>query len=498
MKIWLWVPPALLAFCLACVLIPYTGLEGDECVFAMAAFGGLPREFLISIFHHQFPLMVYYYAGSLKALLLWPVLHLFGANVWSLRLPVAVMGAATVALTFDFAKRIANWKVALIAALLTASDPVFILSNTFDWGPVAMEHLLLMTILALVVRGRLQAACFLAGLALWNKGVFVWALGGLIVGGVCAYWPVIRRHVPGPRVLVRCAALFLLGTAPLLLYNIRRPAQSLRFNVRMGFEGFGIKLISLHYTLDGSILFGIVTGMDGVTDHTGPRFHDLLLPALILSIIVTIWRFRDPELKPAVFAMMFCAGSFFLIAATKFTGTAHHLVLMYPMVQLLVATVIASADRLKPAMLRYLTPAVTIAMVAANLLVFNSYITQFRRSGPFGLFSDALFPMIQSLHEGVDHVYVLDVGLWENTFTLHEGRLSVRPLFVLVLPVSDTQSALRDPRAVFVDHVPGHQYLAGAAARLDGIGQSLGLHKVPVATFYDSKGRPQMEKFLYR
>src|ERR1019366_5816371 len=99
---------------------------------------------------------------------------------------------------------------------------------------------------------------------------------------------------------MRCGVLFLLGTAPLLLYNIRRPAESLRFNVRMGFEGFGIKLISLHYTLDGSSLFGIVTGMDGVTDHTGTRFHDLLLPALILSIIVTIWRFRDPELKPAV------------------------------------------------------------------------------------------------------------------------------------------------------------------------------------------------------
>jgi 4-amino-4-deoxy-L-arabinose transferase-like glycosyltransferase len=482
----------LTAFFLACILIPYPGLEGDECVFGMATFGGLAREFSISIFHHQFPLMIFYYAGSLKGLVMWPILHLFGANIWSIRLPVAVAGAVTAALTYDFAQSIANRKVAIIAAMLVATDPIFILTNTLDWGPVAMEHVLLLTALALFVRGRLQMACFVIGLAFWNKAVFVWAFAGLIVGGVVAYWPVIRKQLPGPKVAARCVLAFLLGCAPLLLYNIRRPASTLRSNVHMSFAGFGDKVTSLHYTLDGSDLFGVVAGMDGVTDHTGPRFHDLFLPALLLAIAMTIVHFRAPELRPARFALGFCAGSLFLIALTRYTGFAHHLVLLYPMPQLLVATVMASLRR------KYVAAALAVLAVGSNLLVFDTYITQLRRSGPFGLFTDATFGLSGSLRDGVDHVYSIDAGLWENIFTMHEGRLRTQALFVLSQPVGELQAALRDPQAIFVDHVPGRQYLAGSAARLDEIAKGLGLHRVQLRTISDSKGRPQMDVFAYK
>ena len=492
MKVRTWLIAPFVAFFLACVLIPYPGLEGDECVFGMAAFGGLAREFCISIFRHQIPLMIFYYAGSLKALLFWPILHLFGSNIWSIRLPVALAGAVTAALTYDFAERIANRRVALIAALLIATDPVFILTNTLDWGPVALEHVLLLTALALFVRRRLPAACFILGLAFWNKAVFIWALAGLLVGTLVAYWPLVRRQLPGPRLAAKCVMAFLLGCAPLLLYNVRRPASTLRANVHLSFEGFENKLLSLRYTLDGSDLFGVVTGMDGVTDHTGPRFHDFFLPALLLAIAVTIWRIRSPELRPARFALGFCAGSFLLISVTKYTGFAHHLVLLYPMPHVLVAAAIASIHR------RHAPAALAVLLVGANLLVFTTYITQLKRSGPYGLFTDATFSLSNSLKDGSDHVYPIDAGLWENIFTLHEGKLQMQPLFVLSQPLDVLQNSLRDPRAVFLDHVPGRQYLPGSAARLDEIARALGLHKVPVRTIYDLKGREQMGIFVYR
>jgi 4-amino-4-deoxy-L-arabinose transferase-like glycosyltransferase len=482
----------LTAFCLACILIPYPGLEGDECVFGMATFGGLAREFCISIFHHQFPLMIFYYAGSLKGLVMWPILHLFGSNIWSIRLPVALAGAVTAGLTYDFAQRIADRKVATIAAMLVATDPIFILTNTIDWGPVAVEHVLLLTVLALLVRGRLQPACFVVGLAFWNKAVFVWALAGLIVGGVLAYWPAIRKQLPGPLVAVRCVLAFLLGCAPLLLYNIRRPASTMRSNVHMSFAGFGDKVTSLHYTLDGSDLFGVVAGMDGVTDHTGPRFHDLFLPALLLAVATALLHFRAQELRPARFALGFSSGFLFLIALTRYTGVAHHLVLMYPMPQLLVAAVLAA---LRP---RHLGTALGVLVIGANLLVFDTYIVQLRRSGPFGLFTDATFGLSRTLRDGVDHVYPIDAGLWENIFTLHEGKLQTQALFVLSQPVAELQAALRDPQAIFVDHVPGRQYLAGSAAHLDEIAKAMGLHRIELRTIADSKGRAQMEVFAYK
>lgn len=482
----------LMAFCLACIVIPYPGLDGNECVFGLAVFGGLPRQFCISIFHHQFPLMIFYYAGSLKGLVMWPILHLFGSNIWSIRLPVALAGAVTAGLTYDFAQRIANRKVALIAAMLVASDPVFILTNTIDWGPVAVEHVLLLTTLALITRGRLQLACFVVGLAFWNKAVFGWAFAGLIVGGAVAYWPAIRKHFPRPMVAARCVLAFLIGCAPLLLYNIRMPASTARANVHMSFAGFGDKVTSLHYTLDGSDLFGVVAGMDGVTDHTGPRFHDLFLPALLLAVAITVLRFRAPELRPARFALGFCGAFLFLIALTRYTGVAHHLVLMYPMPQLLVGTVVAS---LRP---RQVVAALAVLLVGANLLVFDTYIRQMRRGGGYGATTDATFGLSRSLRDGVDHVYAIDAGLWENIFTMHEGKLQTQALFVMDQPVGELQAALRDPQAVFTDHVPGRQFLVGSAARLDEIAKAMGLHRVALRTISDSKGRPQEEVFAYR
>lgn len=491
--VWSWrIAPPVIAFCLACMLIPYAGLESDEAVFGMATFGGLSREFCVSIFKHPFPLMIFYYAGSLKGILYWPVLHLFGTNLWSIRLPMALAGAISVALFYDFAARIANRKVALIAALLLATDPCFIISNTFDSGPVAMEHLLLLSALVLFAGGRIQLACFFLGLGLWNKAIFTWALAGLAAGGLAAYWPGIRRSLPGRRAAWRCAASFLLGSAPLLLYNIRQQAATLNSsNVHLTFEGLGDKITSLRYTLDGSDFFGIVAGMDGVTSHSGLRFHNLFLPTLIVSAAFAVWRIRSREFRPAVFAMAFCSASFLLIALTKYAGAAHHIVLMYPMPQLIVATAVGSLRR------AYLAGLLAVLLAGSNLLVFDTYLTQLRLSGSYGLFTDATGSLSNSLNDGTDHVYTIDYGMWENVWLLHRGKLRVAPIDVLVQPVRDLEEALRDPRAVFVDHLPGHEYHPGSADRMGEIARAMGLRRVDIRKIYDSKGRAQMEVFRY-
>ncbi len=488
-RIWLVAPLA--AFCLACVLIPYAGLESDESAFGLATFGGLAREYCVSIFRHQFPLMIFYYAGSLKGLLYWPVLHLFGPNLWSIRLPMALAGAVSVALAYDFALRLGNLKVALITALLLATDPSFIISNTFDWGPVALEHVLLLLALALLARRRLQLACFVLGLGLWNKAVFSWAIAGLVAGGLAAYWPVIRRSLPDRRTLLKCVAVFLLGCSPLLLYNFRRPAATMRSTVRLTFDGFQTKVISTRNTLDSSGLFGFVASMEGVTDHSGPRFHALFLPAVLIAVAITVWRVRSSEFRPALFALAFCSASLLLILLTKYAGSLHHIVLLYPMPHLLVAVAVSSIHR------RYLPALLSAVLVASNLLVFDTYLTQLRRSGACGLFTDATGPLSNSFSEGTDHVYTIDYGLWENVWLLHRGNMQVRELWVLSQPGFVMQEALRDPRAVFVDHLSDHEYYIGAGQHLSEIAKAMGLQKVTIRSISDSKGRPQMEVFRY-
>ena len=89
--------------------------------------------------------MVMTYIGSLKTLLYWPIFRIFGAGPWTVRLPVVLLGAITIFVFFHLARVVRGGRAAVIGAFLLATDPVFLLTNTFDWGPVALEHVFLVT-----------------------------------------------------------------------------------------------------------------------------------------------------------------------------------------------------------------------------------------------------------------------------------------------------------------------------------------------------------------
>ena len=129
-------------------LIPYAGIQEDEALFSVPYFQQAAREFRIQVFHHKVPLMVMTYVGTLKTLIYWPLIHWLGGSVWTVRVPVALTGAITVFVFYHLILNIGGPRAAFAAAagaLLLATDPVFLLTNTFDWGPVALEHVLLVT-----------------------------------------------------------------------------------------------------------------------------------------------------------------------------------------------------------------------------------------------------------------------------------------------------------------------------------------------------------------
>src|ERR1700722_18364067 len=114
-------------------------------------------------------------------------------------MPMCLAGLLTILGFYYFTKRIAGIFAASLAVVLLASDPSFLLADTFDWGPVALQHLLLVAGCCLVVRGNLRAGFFVFGLGLWDKAVFVWPLAGLAAGAVAAYLPEIHRAARNKR-----------------------------------------------------------------------------------------------------------------------------------------------------------------------------------------------------------------------------------------------------------------------------------------------------------
>src|SRR5436190_20497823 len=103
-------------------------------------------------------------------------------------------GVASLLLFFLLLRRISGDRAAYIGCSLLDVDSVYILTSCFDWGPVALQHLLLVGGALLLVRFyqtgshySLAGGFFLFGLALWDKALAIWVLSGLGVAGILTF-----------------------------------------------------------------------------------------------------------------------------------------------------------------------------------------------------------------------------------------------------------------------------------------------------------------------
>ena len=136
-----WLAPALsvLVFCLTgLALIPYPGLQNDEHFFSGPLYFSDASFYRLEFGATKIPIMVMSYTGALKTWIYAAVFQFFEPNEWSVRAPVLLMGMATIWLTWVWVRRIAGNRAAAVAAILLATDTLFQLTNTFDWGPVAL------------------------------------------------------------------------------------------------------------------------------------------------------------------------------------------------------------------------------------------------------------------------------------------------------------------------------------------------------------------------
>ncbi len=509
---------SLLFTCLGLVLIPLAGIQDDEVLFTYPLFTGSAWPLALAIFHHHPPLMVFPYTGALKTYLYWPVFKVFAPNPYSLRLPMVFAGVLTILMFYYFAKKIAGIHAALAAVALLASDPSFLLANTFDWGPVALQHLLLMAGCCLIVRGNLRSSFFVFGLALWDKAVFVWPLAGLAAGAVAAYLPEIRQAARDKRRIAQAALAFLAGASPLIVYNVQSRSETARSTAHFSLEHLPLKVHELDLALSGSGLFGFLAAreLEGdpkpavspearvttwIHDRFGDRHSNLFPLAAMIALLAAPFWWRSPGRKPALFAIVFSIVTFSFMAVTRDAGEAvHHTILLWPMPHLLVGVVLAA---LRP---RWLPLVLGSVVVLSNLLVLNQYIFQLDRYGAHGNFTDAIYPLAEGVRAAnAEHIYVMDWGLTETLTFLGRGRL---PLFAGASPfftaTPDQQQLyfiskmFTDPQGLFVGHVREREVFTGVDARFVATAGASGYRKEIVRTIFDSNNRAVFEIFRLR
>jgi hypothetical protein len=506
--------------------IPLLGIENDEALFANALYDHAPA--LYSVPGSRIPLMVITYLGALKAWIFAPIFRLFGAGVWQLREPTILMGAVSIWLFFLLLRRVAGMRAAVIGACLLAVDSDYLLTVCYDWGPVALQHLLLIGGVLLVVRFcqttkslALAGGFFLFGLAMWDKALAIWLLSGMAVASLAVYGRRVMALITIRRAAI-ATATFSLGAVPLIAFNIHSDLSTFRQNVVRETNAYPTKAHFLAGALKGGGLFGYLEWENRQTASphtpssalgwTSAELGDLaghprrsgmlyLLLAALLVAPLAGWA----SMRAILFCLIAGAIAWIEMAINANTGgSIHHTILLWPLPQAIIAISFAGVSRKLGRAGLVGVAAALLLFCTLGVLVTNEYHAQIVRNGGTAAWSAALFPLSDDLRARAPKaVFCMDWGMLNSLQLLHQGRIPLYPGSDPVFPQHDLTAAdrrliegmLAEPDAVFVAHTPDAESFAGANERLIQAAADLGYRRELLAAIPDGYGRRIFEVY---
>jgi len=522
---------ALLLLCLLFIVLGWPflkrlGIEVDEALVASGIYKRAVAWYSMRLFRHQLPLMELSYLGALKTWIVAPIFAVWGPGPVSLRLPSALAGAGTVAAFWYLLRSLLGRRAAWIGAVLLATDTSFLLLTTIDFGPVALHLLLKTTALALLViwhrtdrESLFAAAWFLFGLAFWDKAVFIWIAAGMALGALAAFPRLVARTIR-PRLAAIGVAAFVLGCLPLVIYNVARPLDTFRSNARLAPKEILPKIDNLRETVNGRVLFGFFTALDtppqpgsleapfrsallSLSRATGRTDHNWTVWILAACVAAIPFVWRTPARAPAVFGVVsFSAGWLAMAVSSGAGGSAHHVVLLWPMHFLVIAAVLAAV----PGRLgRWPVIALVALLSCVNVLVTNQYYLDLVRNGPAIRWTDASPALVRYL-EGAraEIVFVVDWDILETVNLLTKGSVPVifAEDYTSKPPDPATISSMREimtrPDTIFVSHTQRFELLPGVNSALQYYASKAGVTRTSLATIQDRHGRDVFDVFQFR
>ena len=447
---------ALLVFLLAGGLwIEYPGLQYDEALFVHATYSDPSRAGIwhTGVLGDPVCVLIMPYLGALKGWLYKAVLAVVPASAASVRIPVLLLGAVTLWLTFCFARRAFGWRIALAATWLAASDPLFVLTTRLDWGPVVIQRLLLMLGCLLVLRWgnqgaawQLIAAFLVFGIGVFDKATFLFLLFGLAAATMCVF---PRHLIKGLRNKWAVTALlaFGIGSLPFWWYpTVRAPLASNTLGFVTETDRYKAKYDMLHHSLDGTSLVNWLAnenaGNEPDSEADSPVWLPLgfaqrreaqrtwTIPALGLALLLLPLSLGSRHRQGLLFSLLFCLFTLAAMFPIQSIGSVHHITLIYPFPQIfLAAGIVAGAQRLgeRFSITLAATAAATIFVAVLTLVNLNSLLRQYDvmlRYGGSTDWSEAIYELHDYLEsEQPRHVVAVQWGVFSQLRLLSKDRL---------------------------------------------------------------------------
>ena len=523
----------LLFVLLGAVFIPQAGAQYDELLFITAIYDPAEVEYVVKTPLGPLPLMLMSYNGTLKAAIYAPIFRFLGASHLTLRLPSLAIGALSIWLFYLFLLRLVGPRGALAAAVLLSTDAIYLLTCVFDWGPVALQHLLFASVLyalAQYASGGRRLWLFLAGLAgglaLWDKALFLWLVAGFAAALLLVFARELVQLARSPSRLAALALGLVLGAAPLLYYNARTRLKTVRENAQMGEEDRPRKLILLDRTFDGSGLFGYMVPEPLFTaaappglklwqkasawanwklHHPRKSWQSILL---VLTLLIAPWLcWRGANRRVVLLLLSGGLVTYLMMFFTRSAGgSAHHTILVWPIPHLVAGLALGEVARRWPGRALTLCTGAFLLAAASNVAVLNGYLSQFVLAGPTTYWSDAHRPLVDALgREPGRLVFAADWGIAKQVEFYSNARIGFdhgadSVVVGLPEPLSATYLArsLADPRMLFVTHVEGREAFVGVRRKLLDFASARGYADHLLQVISDRHGAPVYEIHEFR
>jgi len=509
-------------------LIPHAGIQNDEALFAAAIYRPRAEVYAIHVGRSHIPLMLISYLGALKSLIYKPILLAFGTGLFALRVPMLLAGTASVWLLFLLARRISGERAALIGCCLLAVDSMYLITACFDWGPVALQHLLMVGGALLLVRfyqerqaWALAGGFFLFGLAMWDKALAVWMLSGMAVAGISTLPRQILATITVRRGAIAVAA-FVLGALPLVVYNVGDDWGTLHGNWTRDTRHIPGKARFLMQTESGA-LFGWLSAPDwqtpkpqpphGLAQSASARISALarkpknfpLFYAFVLALLVAPLAGRN-GIRAILFCLVTMAVAWIQMAVNANTGgSVHHTILLWPIPELIIGISFAAASqRLGRAGIPALGAAMAILLVS-GALVINQYYFELWRYGGAQNWTEAIFALsdyVRGVH--AENLVCMDWGLTEPLRLLDRGKLPLiwggDALSKPEMSDEDRRTAmwmLSEPANVYIAHTKEFTFFTLPSANLTRFAENSGYRRTVMAVISDGYGRRVYEVYRF-
>jgi hypothetical protein len=499
------------------------GIQNDEALFAGPIYEPLEAFYAWPLAHHrQIPLMLMSYLGCLKTLIYTPIFKLFGNGVYAVREPALIFGAASVWLFFLLLRRVAGDRGSIVGCCLLAADSLYLLTTCYDWGPVALQHLLIVAGAFLFVRFyqtrsnvSLALGSLSFGLALWDKALALWMLSGFGIAGILMFPRQIFATISLRRMLISVTA-FGLGAAPLISYNLHAPLATIRENTATDTGALSTKFHLLAGTAQGGMLLGFWNAPDETTPAphqprglmqtisarlsslAGHPSSDWLPAAFVAAVILAVFAGWQ-TLRLVIFFVIAIAVGWFQMALNSHTGgTVHHAILLWPWPEAVVAISFAGiSQRLG----RFGAPALAVTtalIVVSSLLVTNEYYAKMVRNGGSPTWTTAVFPLAESLKDSpAGYAFCTDWGILESVGLLNAWRPVMRNGILGEEESVALTHMVSDPSHMILAHTPAAEQFRGVNEIVLQRAEKLGYAKQTIRVVGDGFGRDVFEVYRF-